>query len=257
VTIEKLKARKEDFMLFSLDSDASRQQTAAVAGKSMITFERELPPNLFKLNKKGALNGHVPFSAILAFVLPIVCILYDFDTAVLSNEASADEHNISICSFKVNHQYSKTYEFEKDFNAYARRYILHDFSYHSLLRKYKEIEIAPMFSKYEKYFPVFSSCNVVKTRKYKGTNKKWCGSCSKCLFAYLILSPYISKDTMKRIFKKDLLEDAALQEIFRELLGLGKHKPFECVGEYAECRESLRMLQKKAEYKNDYLVRTN
>lgn len=257
VTIEKLKTGKKDFVLFSLDADRSRQQTATVAGESMITFERELSQNLFKLNKKDAYNGHVPFSAILAFLLPVVCILYDFDTAVLSNEASADEHNVSIGTFKVNHQYSKSHEFEKDFREYAQKYILADFHYFSLLRKYKEIKIARLFSKYKKYFPVFSSCNVVKTRKYKDVNIKWCGSCPKCLFSYLILSPYISKDEMRRIFKKDLLEDVSLQKTFRELLGRGKHKPFECVGEYAECRTSLQMLKKKIDYKSDYLVKTN
>ena len=39
---------------------------------------------------------------------------------LLSNESSANESNVD--GTKINHQYSKTYEFECDFNEYTKKY---------------------------------------------------------------------------------------------------------------------------------------
>lgn len=61
---------------------------------------------------------------------------------------------------KVNHQYSKTYEFENDFAEYSKKYLKANVKYFSFLRPLNEMQIAKIFSRYTKYHKVFKSCNV-------------------------------------------------------------------------------------------------
>jgi len=75
--------------------------------------------NLFKLNKEWYYNWHVPITWIIAFVSIVSSYLYDFKNIVLSNEKSADEENTIWNGLKINHQYSKSGEFEKDFRKYV------------------------------------------------------------------------------------------------------------------------------------------
>jgi hypothetical protein len=62
---------------------------------------------------------------------------------VLSNEGSANEP--TVIGTNINHQYSKTYEFECDFYQYTKKYFNIDIKYFSLLRPIKEIQIAYLF----------------------------------------------------------------------------------------------------------------
>ena len=83
----------------------------------------------------------------------------------------------------INHQYSKSFEFEKDFDDYVKKYFGLDIHYFSLLRGISEFQIGRLFSNYKHYHSVFKSCNL-------GSKEKewiWCCNCSKCLFIYIIL----------------------------------------------------------------------
>ena len=64
----------------------------------------------------------------------------------------------------------------------------------------------------------------------------WCGKCPKCLFTWIILSPFISRERLTEIFGKDLLNDPELKPVFEELNGTAAVKPFECVGTVEEVR---------------------
>jgi hypothetical protein len=66
---------------------------------------------------------------------------------VLSNEKSADEENTIWNGLKINHQYSKSGEFEKDFRKYVEINISKDINYYSKLRDKYELEIAEIFAK--------------------------------------------------------------------------------------------------------------
>ena len=103
--------------------------------------------------------------------------------------------------------------------------------YFSFLRPLYEIQIAKLFGKYPKYFPVFLSCNeAYKTAS--GTKlpaKKWCGKCSKCLFVFTILYPFLGNELIK-IFNKNLFEDKTLLPVMEQLIGERGFKPFECIG---------------------------
>ena len=72
-------------------------------------INRTLDPTMLRLNQEGFLNGHTPFSALLAFI----SILIGFGTGskyiALSNESSANESTVP--GTDINHQYSKSIEF--------------------------------------------------------------------------------------------------------------------------------------------------
>ena len=201
--------------------------------KNMFFIKRSLDKKLIELNENGFLNGHTPFSALVSFVTYLCAYLSNKKYIVLSNESSANE--ATVIGTNVNHQYSKSYEYEKDFNFYADKYLGLNIKYFSLLRALNETQIAFLFSKYKKYHEVFKSCNVGS----KEVPWIWCANCPKCLFVYIILSPYLTDEELVNIFKENLYEKENLLETFKELLGLEKTKPFECVGTTKEVRDAV------------------
>ena len=201
-----------------------------------ITVKRVLDKNMIDLNNKGFINGHTPFSSLVSFVSYLSAYTHNMKYIVLSNENSANESNVH--GTKINHQYSKTYEYENDFNEYTKKYFKIDIHYFSLLRPLSEYQIGMLFSHYEKYHNVFKSCNVgSKTEPWK-----WCCNCPKCLFVYTILSPFLYKDKLINIFGEDMFENKELLNTFIELIGYGNNKPFECVGTYSEVRYAVSRL---------------
>jgi len=198
-------------------------ETAEKAGlENIIIADRTLDRNMLELNKQGYLNGHTPFSAIVAFSAVIEAYLNGYKYIALSNEASANESTVMGSS--VNHQYSKSFEFEKDFKEYEEKYIKSGISYFSLLRVWSEYQIAEYFAKQKKYHRVFKSCN-------KGSKQNiWCCGCSKCLFVYIILSPFLTEEELVNIFGENLADKKELKEDFEKLIGYLPEKPFECVG---------------------------
>jgi len=233
VTLELLKDQFNCIPLIINPREASLKtiSTAGYTENEFIEIRRTIHPQLLKLNEKGFLNGHTPFSAMLAFVSAFVAGVSGSKFIALSNESSANEP--TDVESGVNHQYSKSYEFEKDFRDYVTKYISSDVEYFSFLRPLTEYTIASLFSDYLQYFGNFKSCNVGSKAD------SWCGKCSKCLFTLIILSPFVSKDDLIRIFGKDLFEDPDLLNVFNELTGLSEIKPFECVGTIDEVNAAL------------------
>ena len=206
---------------------------AGYSDSDIITIKRNLDRKIVDLNSKGYLNGHTPFSALVSFVTYLMAYLTNKRYIVLSNEDSSNES--TVIGTKINHQYSKSYEYENDFNEYTKKFFNIDITYFSFLRPLKEVQIALLFSEFKKYHKIFKSCNVGS----KETPWVWCGKCAKCLFVYIILSPKLYKNELIDIFGKDLYEDETLLPIFKELIGDALTKPFECVGEIKEVRYAL------------------
>lgn len=205
-----------------------------------IEVRRTIHPQLLELNKSGFLNGHTPFSAMLAFVSSFTATICGIRSIALSNESSANEPTDNETG--VNHQYSKSFAFENDFRDYLDTYISKEINYFSFLRPINEYSIASLFSKFSAYFKVFNSCNV------GSKTDTWCCSCPKCLFTFIILSPHISMKKVLEIFGKDLLDDKNLLDHFNELTGINETKPFDCVGTIDEVNYSvIRIIEKRGE----------
>ena len=230
VTLETLDINKKSDYCLIINPRPVTLKCAQIAGMENNVFEvyRKIDPNLIELNKNGFINGHTPFSAMLAFVSYFVAYLSGKKYIALSNENSANESNIE--GEKINHQYSKSFEFESDFRNYANRYLKVPIEYFSFLRPLNELQIAKVFSRQEKYHSVFKSCNLRKKKK----EWKWCCNCAKCMFAFTILSPYLYKDKLIKIFGEDMFENKNMLKIFIDLTGNGDAKPFDCVGTFEE-----------------------
>jgi hypothetical protein len=201
------------------------------ADADYIEIHRKLDPGLLRLNSQGYLNGHTPFSALLAFVSVLAAILSGRKYIALSNESSASE--TTIPGTAINHQYSKSLEFEEAFRWYSEKYVARGVDYFSFLRPLNELQIARIFSGYKNYHPVFRSCNA------GSREDTWCGKCAKCLFTCIILSPFLSDEQIRNIFGKNLLDDPELRPLFDQLTGVADEKPFDCVGTLAEVNLAL------------------
>jgi hypothetical protein len=235
VTLELLN-KTENVRPFIMNPRGATLECARVAGfgnDGFIEVNRRLDPLILDLNAQGFLNGHTPFSALLAFYSLLVSAIAGHRHIALSNESSANEPTVS--GTDINHQYSKSYAFERDFREYVKNFISADFNYFSFLRPLNELQIARIFAEQVKYYPVFKSCNV------GSKTDTWCCNCPKCLFAFSILSPFIPVIEMVHIFGKNLFELPQMLGYLKELTGIDDVKPFECVGTIDEVNAALHM----------------
>ncbi len=226
--------KPDQLTLFAVNPTAATTAVIAQSGFPAILVQRNLDPHLLQLNQQNYLNGHTPFSALLSFISLLTATLHGFTSTVLGNEQSANEGNVQYYGQIINHQYSKSFEYETSFNNYVATHVQPQSkialpSYFSLLRPFNELQIAQIFSQQaEAYLPIFRSCN-----RGQKTNS-WCGQCAKCLFAYTILFPFLGEQQMVSIFGQNLFENEDLLETAQDLIGKTKHKPFDCVGTYEE-----------------------
>ena len=250
VTVELLKQTENELCTLTVGDFPLLEPLLEEIGLEHLRISRRIDPLLFELNSQGAYNGHVPFSSMLAFMMPVAAVLQGFDTIAMSQERSADSGNVVHHGQVVNHQYSKSFEFEQDFSQFVRTAVLTNLKYFSLLRPFSELSIAERFSKLTQYHSKFTSCNRAFRILGSQTPQRWCCDCPKCRFVFLALAPYMSRESLLGVFSKDLLSDPAQVGGYRELLGIEGHKPFECVGEVEESRAALLLVASKPEWKS-------
>jgi UDP-N-acetyl-alpha-D-muramoyl-L-alanyl-L-glutamate epimerase len=239
VVVERVR-RLADAALFVVSRPADRfaaiEEPAAVTGLPVVRAEREIDPQLLRSAELGFLNGHVPVTGILSAIAVLAAVLQDRDAVVMSNEWSASIPTLQYQGRPVNHQYSKSADFEAAFrtvNAGGPEYF-------SWLRDRTELWVGREFAGLQAYHGSFRSCNKAFYTDPARRLDHWCGQCDKCCFIDLILAPFLPATTLKRIFIQtgEPLDDPELAPKFRALLGAGA-KPFECVGEVNECRAAV------------------
>lgn len=235
-----LNQEKIAYGIFLLNPTAAATAvTTQLQPTESISVRRVIDPTLLQLNQQGYLNGHVPFSANLAFISSLVAQLKGYQTVLISNERSSNEGNTEFHGQVMNHQYSKTMQFETDFIEYVRRYLSPDLSpaaslpYLSVLRPLYELQIAQLFARcpeFNQLLPIIRSCNRGQSQN------SWCGHCPKCLFTFTALYPFVETEQLVNAFGKDLFSDSSLFPLAQEMLGASVAKPFECVGTYEETK---------------------
>lgn len=244
VSVELLKGQPRA-ATWSLNHRSQLEPLAEQVGLPHFWVEREWDPQVGELNKQGALNGHIPISAVFACTGNIVGILSGYRDLVVSNESSASEPSLQYQGVDINHQYSKSLEYEQDFQACLRHLFGESLRYYSFLRPFSELRIAELFARlgFDKYRSVFSSCNRAYTH---GQHQMfWCGECPKCAFVCLILSPFIERPLLESLWNgKNLLLEPSLEVTYRQLLGIEGDKPLDCVGEVKEARAAMRLAQR-------------
>lgn len=251
VTLEAL--RDQDPTLFAVNPKGPIDRTVEVAGMPFARVTRRLDPRLFELNDAGALNGHVPVTAIVSSVAVVSAVLGGHDTVAMSNERSADQPTLHDDAGRpVNHQWSKSSAFERAFADLVRTQVHPDLVYASFLRPASELSIARRFATLTAHHGSFNSCN--RAFHLRGETTEWCGQCPKCRFVFLVLAPFLSPDALMGIFGRDLLEDGSQVDGFAALAEIGGPKPFECVGESGESAAALRCLASRPEWQDHAVV---
>lgn len=219
---------------------------------------RIMDPKLFEWNAQGALNGHVPITAINHAALTVLALLMDAHWVVFANEASANEPTlVDETGQAVNHQYSKSFSFEQLFSQWVDLYVARDLKVFSLLRQDKELAVVKEFCELKLAHHQFSSCNRNFHIHPNGpSDNPWCGHCPKCHFVYLAMAVWLSPEELKAIFGDDLLADQNQISGFRALLALDGQKPFECVGEAAEARAAVMALSTSPKWADHVVIQT-
>jgi UDP-N-acetyl-alpha-D-muramoyl-L-alanyl-L-glutamate epimerase len=180
-----------------------------------------------ELGCKRLLAAETPSS--LFAVLPLV-LAHGYRQIVLAHERSANVGNLvwDKTGEDVNHQWGKSREAEQLLDAYLAEELLDGVRYFSLLQPIHDLVIFHLLSRDLEAVPATHSCNV---------RKPWCGRCAKCAYVWLgyqaFLPPGLVHDMFGGVNLFDVEEN---QRWFSEMLGLGAHTPFECIGQIDEAR---------------------
>lgn len=231
VVLEGLRDHEGRRVLVSVNPSPAAERIAEISGLEMARVQRRIDPLLFDLNEQGALNGHVPVTAIVALASVAAGYVHGYDTTAMALESSADDPTREVESTDVNHQWSKSIEFERQLQSVLRHSVHESLSFLSPLRRFNELEVAGAFSRLTPYLPAFRSCN--RAFRIKGAVDGWCRDCPKCRFVFLALSTALERDEVVRVFGGDMLDDESQLEGFSDMLD-PQRKPFECVGTVAE-----------------------
>jgi len=220
-----------DYDLFQIGTGKAQSRTAEALKKKSIIFIRRMD----KRRDKQKYSGHCPTSAAIAISAVLNAYLLGKSHVISSNENSANEANLEINGIKINHQYTKSYEFEQDFSN-----LLNDkniqIKYFSLLRPIHELQIIKIFSKSPKYASNFVSCNHGFRKGF------WCKKCAKCAFINLAFNA-ISPDFADEIFvTKNSINIVEMHDHILSLINTNIEKPLECVGTLQECQMAAKMI---------------
>ena len=253
VTLAALRGAGEPLAAIVVNCHPAAERVAGIAGVPLLRIERRLDPALSALNRRGAWNGHVPITGILSFAMVAAALVYDFDAIAMSNERSADEGNFAAgtsagtaaasggqAAAGINHQWSKSSAFEAPFRELLAAEMCPNLEYASVLRPFGELQVMRHFATapgMQRHHGAALSCN--RALRMRGTSQNWCGDCDKCRFVFLGLAAFMEPGQLAAIFGANLLEQPSQRVGFKQLLGLGEHKPFDCVGTVAECRAAL------------------
>jgi len=242
VALEVVQRAGRDAVCFSVGRAAPIVACVEASDRPHAVAIRRLSPNIGELNAAGALNGHVPVTAVVSTIALMTAVLHGADAVAMANERSASEANLTWGGLEVNHQWSKGVAFETAYRELLATEIVGGLDYRSVLRPASELAIARAFSRLERYHPRFTSCNAVFRLDPARRRSNWCGDCPKCRFVFLALAPWLDPPALRAVFGADLLDDPGQYDGFADLAGLRDHKPFECVGEEAESLAAMRLI---------------
>ena len=222
-----------DFFLYNPGERLRGLAGSLASGGRLVEVRRAILPELLALNAAGHPNGHTPFSAYLAFGAMLAGYLRGNGPVMAGNSRSDDEPNVrSYLGRPVNHQWTKSYEFEAAARSYRDRWLPGAPGYSSPLRPLYEVQIiASLAGDVDAYLRTVS-CN-------RAPGGGWCRSCAKCAWVFLATAALFGHDLAIRKTGGDMFADPALSGVYQEMAGLTGVKPFECTGSEDEVRAAI------------------
>jgi UDP-N-acetyl-alpha-D-muramoyl-L-alanyl-L-glutamate epimerase len=171
----------------------------------------------------------VPATPISLFQSLFIAMNWGYKYLNLSHEKSANTGNLfwKEIGKEVNHQWGKSFEAETLLNHFVQDNLLSNFTYFSILKPIYDFRIFKNLARYPETIQNITSCNV---------DKPWCKKCPKCAYVWLGFMANLPTKIVDEIFQKNLFDDPDLFFIFKQMLGLTEHSPFECIGEISESR---------------------
>ncbi len=238
-------------LLFAVNPKRFVVEAAVESGFDLLVVRRTIDPALLDLNRRGALNGHVPITAIVSLLAVAAATLTGCDRVVMAVERSASEETAVVGGVAVNHQFSKGLVLERALAALVADRVDPSLRYGSALRPYSELAIARAFAGMPWYHHRFVSCNAAYRLDAQGP-PTWCGACPKCRFVALVLAPFLGRDGVAGILGRDLFAEPGQVSGFAALFG--PDKPYECVGERLESAVALASLAERPEWRGAPVV---
>jgi len=242
--------------LFTVGANPYAEQVAHQLSLPLLTATRTLDPQLLKLNEVGAPNGHIPVTAINSLISLITAETTGHTSVVMANEKSASRPTRVVNDVEVNHQFSKSYEYERALQLAvdsAGSFV----RYTSVLRNASDASISRAFaSKCTDLHHLFMSCNQAMLRNESRRSNGWCCNCPKCRGMFLSIAPFMTPHAMADIFGRDLLADDSQLSGFRDLMS-DDTKPFECVADAGEARHSMQQLLAIPEWSHHSVVQAS
>jgi UDP-N-acetyl-alpha-D-muramoyl-L-alanyl-L-glutamate epimerase len=261
VSVAQVRSQFEDVALFVSSPGGALfdaiEAPAARSGLPIVRATRTIDAQVLRSRELGFRNGHVPVTGILSAVAVLAAVSTGRDAVVMSNERSASVPTLVLADRSINHQYSKSWDFERAFSAIAEESLGPELAYFSLLRPYSELWVAERFSRLRQYHHVFRSCNRAFHIDPAARLDHWCGHCDKCCFIDLVLAPFLTPGELTAIFGgSEPLRNEDLADQFRALLGLlPDRKPFECVGDIDECRAAVTLAARRPDRAKDAMIK--
>ncbi|MFG1885354.1 hypothetical protein [Micromonospora sp. NPDC049102] len=253
VSLEALRRAGLDPVPFSVNPNHVIVAVNEASGLTPLAARRRIDPVLFDLNAAGALNGHIPVTAINSLIAVATAVLHGLGPVVMSNERSASDPNLIWNGHEINHQWSKGVEAEGLLRGALAEHAGLTEPYFSLLRSLSELHIARLFAEFDRYDDVVTSCNAAF--KLRDASERWCRNCPKCRFVFLAMAPFMPRERVTHIFGGDMLADPEQIPGYRELLGVDGHKPFECVGEVEESVVALGLLAEQDQWRDAPVIK--
>lgn len=222
---------QQTFAWYLQNTSVAQQRVVAASGQPAIIMQRTMD----KRRKLGPLKGHRPTSAAIAISAVLTAYLQGRQFVVASNEQSSNEGNAVVDNVSINHQYSKSFQFEADFADLLLQTGI-GVRYFSLLRPLHELQIAALAAQQDAYLTEFTSCN------HGYGQGRWCLACAKCAFIVLVFTA-VKPSVVPRIWGNPLvLAQPAIRPHLSALLDPAQTKPLECVGTLEECQLAALMI---------------
>lgn len=220
-------------------------------------------------NKTLAMAGH-PWACMVCFAATLAALAFGYSDVAVGNERSAGEGNgVEWQGVEVNHQWDKSFSFEREAHLYLQRHCQGRVAYFSVLSPLWDAQVGLLFGHLcRKYWTIILSCN----QPEGPCASRWCGRCAKCAFVAAVLGAFLPVSSLRAIFGDDPFEAGALTGHLDRLAGLGEEaskddvdgswevptvpaparslcrilwhpwKPLECVGGAAETRLALELV---------------
>ncbi len=231
VAAEAMHATGQPLTWFTLHMDGPRADIIrASASHEYITSRRYI-----EKSDVQQYHGHKPLNAELGLQALLAALITGRKYIVAGNEYSANEPNMTIDGFDINHQYTKSYQFERDLADLIEQLTL-GISYFSVLRPLYELQIIRIFDDFPQYHQLFISCNEGVRHGF------WCLACDKCAFLTLAISA-LNPELVEKIWHdKQVISKKELRTSLIALVSPDSPKPFDCVGTIEECQLALGLL---------------